>query len=80
LVCFFAIFFAFFLLWQEAYREWITKEVRTDDITVIVADVSGFFKASGGGGGKGGSGGGGSGKKAAGDGTRRGSLAPTKPK
>jgi serine/threonine protein phosphatase PrpC len=61
------------LLWKAAYKEWITKEVRTDDITVIVVDISGYY-ANGGSGGakerdvKGG--------KAAG--TRRGSLANNK--
>ena len=35
------------LLWKAAYKEWITKEVRTDDITVIVSDVSGYFKTGG---------------------------------
>jgi len=63
------------LLWKESYREWITKEVRTDDITVIVTDLSGYY--SGGGGGKSGGGGGGSKGGAKKDGgTRRGSLAP----
>jgi len=54
--------------------------VRTDDITVIVVDVSGFYKAGGGKGGKGDASSAGYSKKASGDGTRRGSLAPTKPK
>lgn len=31
------------LLWRAAYREWISKEVRTDDITVIVADLAGYY-------------------------------------
>jgi serine/threonine protein phosphatase PrpC len=35
------------LLWKAAYKEWITKEVRTDDISVIVVDVSGYFAAGG---------------------------------
>jgi len=65
---------------QEAFSEWITKEVRTDDITVIVVDVSGFYKAGGGKGGKNDGSGAGNGKKGSGDGTRRGSLAPTAPK
>mmetsp|Transcript_33855 Transcript_33855/g.43644 ORF Transcript_33855/g.43644 Transcript_33855/m.43644 type:complete len:397 (-) Transcript_33855:240-1430(-) len=65
------------LLWKAAYKEWITKEVRTDDITVIVVDVSGYFADGGN------KGGGGerevkqNKKKDAG--TRRGSLAPAKP-
>lgn len=54
--------------------------MRTDDITVIVVDVSGFYKAGGGKGGKGDASSAGYSKKASGDGTRRGSLAPTKPK
>lgn len=34
------------LLWKAAYKEWITKEVRTDDITVIVVDLGGYFASS----------------------------------
>lgn len=34
------------LLWRAAYREWISKEVRTDDITVIVADLAGYYSGS----------------------------------
>jgi serine/threonine protein phosphatase PrpC len=65
------------LLWKASYKEWITKEVRTDDISVIVTDLSGYFA---GGGNKGGADGErqvSNKKKDAG--TRRGSLAPTKP-
>lgn len=62
------------LLWKASYKEWITKEVRTDDITVIVVDLSGYYS----------NGGGGTGPKErevkAGKtgGTRRGSLGPVK--
>jgi len=63
------------LLWKAAYKEWITKEVRTDDITVIVVDLAGFYAA----GGAGGSGGGERKVTSKKDpGTRRGSLAPSK--
>jgi len=67
------------LLWKAAYKEWITKEVRTDDITVIVVDLSGSFAA---GSSKGGAGAAGSSKaKAAAKATensRRGSLGAPK--
>lgn len=66
------------LLWKAAYKEWITKEVRTDDITVIVTDFSGFFASASN---KGSDGGERQVKmnKAAAEKTRRGSLAPAKP-
>lgn len=34
------------VIWRASYLEWITKEVRTDDITVIVVDIGGFFEGS----------------------------------
>lgn len=39
------------LLWKASYKEWISKEVRTDDITVIVVDLQGYWAGGGGGGG-----------------------------
>jgi serine/threonine protein phosphatase PrpC len=60
-------------LWKASYKEWITKEVRTDDITVIVVDLQGFWAPGGGGGGGAAVATGGAGKGA--KDTRRGSLA-----
>lgn len=34
------------IIWRAAFLEWITKEVRTDDITVIVVDLGGYFEGS----------------------------------
>jgi len=30
-------------LWKAAYTHWITKESRTDDITVVIVDLGGFY-------------------------------------
>ena len=36
-------------LWRAAFREWTSKEERTDDITVIVIDISNYYANKGGG-------------------------------
>ncbi len=64
-------------LWKASYTQWITKEVRTDDITIIVVDVADYFKKFGGGGGAVESGAGANGGKVLQQGSRRGSLGPS---